>query len=94
MCCICLQSFLFGQSAEISIELDDQEKRKKVDVKNEEGKKEKLPLYFDGESVSGKVSVHIEVVCDSHTHTHTPHTHTPGPYQTERKELGAQRDSC
>jgi len=53
---IFLQSFLFGQSAEINIELDEQEQRKRVDVKNEEGKKEKLPLYLDGESVSGKVS--------------------------------------
>ena len=51
-----LQSFLgFGSSAEIAIELADGDKRKKVDVKNEEGKKEKLPLYLDGESVSGKV---------------------------------------
>lgn len=48
-----------GASAEISISLEDQEKRKKVDVKNEEGKKEKLPLYYDGESVSGQVSVPV-----------------------------------
>ncbi len=41
----------------MSIELDGEDKRKKVDVKNEEGKKEKLPLYFDGESVSGKVTM-------------------------------------
>ena len=40
------------------------EKRKKVDVKNEEGKKEKLFLYYDGESVSGKVCVCVCVcVC-------------------------------
>ena len=54
---MCLsQSFLgFGSSAEIVIELADSEKRKKVDVKNEDGKKEKLPLYLDGESVCGKV---------------------------------------
>lgn len=38
------------------IELSDSDKRKKVDMKNEEGKKDKLPLYFDGESVSGRVS--------------------------------------
>ena len=51
-----LQSFLgFGSTAEIAIELADGDKRKKVDVKNEDGKKEKLPLYLDGESVSGKV---------------------------------------
>ena len=40
------------------------EKRKKVDVKNEEGKKEKLFLYYDGESVSGKVCVCV-CVCVS-----------------------------
>ena len=52
-----VQSFFgLGQSAEIDIHLLEVEKRKKVDVKNEEGKKEKLPLYFDGETVSGKVS--------------------------------------
>ena len=39
------------------------EKRKKVDVKNEEGKKEKLFLYYDGESVSGKVCVCVCVLC-------------------------------
>lgn len=38
------------------------EKRKKVDVKNEEGKKEKLPLYLDGESVSGQVTIYIGVI--------------------------------
>ncbi len=43
----------------MNIELDGEDKRKKVDVKNEEGKKEKLPLYFDGESVSGKVTMVI-----------------------------------
>ena len=26
-------------------------------MRNEEGKKEKLPLYYDGENVTGKVSV-------------------------------------
>ena len=53
------QSFFgLGQSADITIELEDVEKRKKVDVKNEDGKKEKLPLYLDGETVTGKVSTH------------------------------------
>lgn len=55
--CLIAQSFFgLGQSADITIELDDVEKRKKVDVKNEDGKKEKLPLYLDGETVTGKVS--------------------------------------
>jgi len=45
-----------GGGADIQISLNDVEKRKKVDVKNEEGKKEKLPLYLDGETVAGTVS--------------------------------------
>lgn len=54
-------SFLgFGSSAEISISLDGVDKRKKVDVKTEEGKKDKLPLYFDGESVSGTVQINLK----------------------------------
>ena len=60
-CFFCLiQSFFgLGSGAEIIIRLDDVDKRKKVDVKNEEGKKEKLPLYFDGESVKGSVSMQL-----------------------------------
>lgn len=50
------QSFLgFGQSADIDIYLDGQDTRKTAEVKVEDGKKEKLLLYYDGETVSGKV---------------------------------------
>lgn len=51
------QSFFgFGQSADIDIYLDGQEARKHAEVKTEDGKKEKLLLYYDGETVSGKVN--------------------------------------
>ena len=49
-----------GQGAEITIELSEVEKRRKVDVKNEEGKKEKLLLYLDGETVAGSVSINLK----------------------------------
>lgn len=50
------QSFFgFGQSADIDIVLDGAETRKQAEVKTEDGKKEKLLLYYDGETVSGKV---------------------------------------
>lgn len=50
------QSFFgFGQSAEVEIALANSGNRKQVDVKNEDGKKEKLFLYYDGETVAGKV---------------------------------------
>ena len=35
------------------------DKRKRVDIKTEDGKKEKLPLYLDGESVTGKVGATV-----------------------------------
>ncbi|XP_020612585.1 vacuolar protein sorting-associated protein 26B-like [Orbicella faveolata] len=53
--------FGFGQSAEVEIELANSENRKQVDVKNEDGKKEKLFLYYDGETVAGKVHVNLKV---------------------------------
>lgn len=51
------QNFLgFGQSAEIDIVFNDSENRKYAECRvDESGKKEKLLLYYDGESISGKV---------------------------------------
>ena len=51
------QSFFgFGQSAEIFIKLNDGEGRKKVEAKTDTDEKQKLSVYYDGESVSGQVS--------------------------------------
>lgn len=51
-----MQSFFgFGQSADIEITLDGAETRKTADIKSEDGKKERHLLYYDGETVSGKV---------------------------------------
>ena len=50
------QSFFgFGQSAEIDIVLEGQDTRKTAEIKTEDGKKERHYLYYDGESVAGKV---------------------------------------
>ena len=52
------QSFFgLGQSADIDIVLADQETRKSAEIKAEDGKKKRHFLFYDGESVSGKVSV-------------------------------------
>lgn len=50
----------FGQSAELDIVFDGAENRKLIDIKTEEGKKEKCLLYYDGEPVSGKVNVTLK----------------------------------
>lgn len=52
--------FGFGQSADIDIILDGAESRKMADMKTEDGKKEKFYLYYDGESVSGKVNITLK----------------------------------
>jgi len=51
-----LQSFFgFGQGAETEIVLDNVDSRRMAEVKGEDGKKEKHFLFYDGETVSGKV---------------------------------------
>ncbi|EGD72326.1 vacuolar protein sorting-associated protein 26 [Salpingoeca rosetta] len=52
--------FGFGQTADIKVELTGSETREKVPVKLENGQTEKQPLYFDGETVSGKVHIHLK----------------------------------
>ena len=57
-----LQSFFgFGQSADIEITLDGGDTRKTADIKSEDGKKERHLLYYDGESVSGKVQTSFKL---------------------------------
>ncbi|XP_076450452.1 vacuolar protein sorting-associated protein 26B-like isoform X2 [Babylonia areolata] len=52
--------FGFGQSAEVDIVLEGQETRKTAEIKTEDGKKERYYLYYDGETVSGKVNVTLK----------------------------------
>ena len=52
------QSFFglsFGQNADIDIILDNQDERKMAEIRDENGRKERHYLFFDGESVTGKV---------------------------------------
>lgn len=49
--------FGFGQTADIEIVFDDADKRKVAEIKTDDGRKEKHLLYYDGETVSGKVNV-------------------------------------
>ncbi len=54
------QSFLgglFGPVCEIDVILNDAESRKTAELKTEDGKLEKHYMFYDGESVSGKVRV-------------------------------------
>lgn len=46
----------FGPSADIDIVFDGADGRKTVEFKGEDGKVEQMLLYYDGETVSGKVN--------------------------------------
>lgn len=50
----------FGQSADIDIVFDGADNRQCAEIKTEDGKKEKYLLYYDGETVSGKVNITLK----------------------------------
>jgi vacuolar protein sorting-associated protein 26 len=50
-------SYFFSTPVDIDIVLDDADDRHMVDVKLEKGRREKVPLYMDGESVKGAVTI-------------------------------------
>lgn len=52
-----MTSFFFSTPVDIDIVLEDGDDRSTVDVKLDKNRKEKAPLYLDGESVKGAVTV-------------------------------------
>ena len=46
----------FGPGVDIDVVLEDTDDRAMVDVKMEKNRREKAPLYMDGESVKGAVT--------------------------------------
>jgi len=53
-------SIFFRQSADIDIILDGADTRQSAEIKTEDGRKEKHLLYYDGETVSGKVIITLK----------------------------------
>ncbi|KAG7279176.1 hypothetical protein CRUP_022371, partial [Coryphaenoides rupestris] len=51
---------LFGPVCEIDVLLNDAENRKTAELKTEDGKVEKHYMFYDGESVSGKVNLNVK----------------------------------
>ncbi|KAJ1993609.1 Vacuolar protein sorting-associated protein 26 [Dimargaris cristalligena] len=52
--------FGFGTPAEIQILFNNQNERQLVDVRVDKERREKMPLYYDGETVAGKVIVRVK----------------------------------
>ena len=57
--------FGFGQSVDVDILLNDADSRRRAEHKTEDGKKDKYFLFYDGETVSGKVSLALKPVDQS-----------------------------
>lgn len=52
-----MSSFFFSTPVDIDIVLEDGDDRQSVDVRLDKARREKAPLYMDGESVKGAVTV-------------------------------------
>ena len=50
-------AFLFSTPVDIDIVLEDTDNRQMVDVKLDKNRRDKAPLYMDGESVKGTVTI-------------------------------------
>ena len=50
-------SYFFSTPLDIDIVLDDADDRQMIDLKLEKNRREKAPLYLDGESVKGGVTI-------------------------------------
>lgn len=50
-------ALFFGTAVDIDIVLQDTDERAMVDMKMEKNRREKAPLYMDGESVRGAVTI-------------------------------------
>lgn len=50
-------SFFFSAPVDIDIVLDNADDRQTIDVKLDKNRREKAPLYLDGESVKGAVTI-------------------------------------
>lgn len=52
-----MSSFFFSTPVDIDVVLEDGDDRQSVDVRLDKNRREKAPLYMDGESVRGSVTV-------------------------------------
>ncbi|CAN6615377.1 carboxypeptidase Y-deficient protein 8 [Trichomonascus vanleenenianus] len=50
-------ALFFKAPLDIEIRLDGEDSRTHVDIKNDKGRRESVPLYLDGESVKGSVTI-------------------------------------
>ncbi len=52
-----MAAYFFASPVDVEIKLDNEDERKKVDLKTEKEKVVTSPVYYDGDPVSGQVCV-------------------------------------
>lgn len=52
-----MASYFFASPVEVDVSLEGEDDRKQVEIKQEKEKTIKCPVYYDGESVVGQVSI-------------------------------------
>lgn len=52
-----MAALFFSTPVDIDVVLEDLDERQTVDVKLDKGRRERVPLYMDGESVKGAVTI-------------------------------------
>lgn len=52
-----MAAFFFASPIDVDIKLEGEEARKQVEIKTEKEKVVSCPVYYDGDSVSGTVSL-------------------------------------
>ena len=50
----------FGATADVIIFLNEEEDKKKIEYRLEDGTKTKLPLFYDGDNLTGRVKIHVK----------------------------------
>jgi hypothetical protein len=54
-----MAAYFFASPIDIDVKLEGEDVRKQVDIKGEKEKVISCPVYYDGDSVSGQVCLHI-----------------------------------
>ena len=54
-----MAAYFFGQAVDIDVSVENEEARKQVEIKLEKDRKESCPVFYDGESIIGKVGTPV-----------------------------------
>lgn len=69
-----MATYFFASPVDVDVKLEDEDARKKVDIKGEKERIISCPVYYDGESIAGQVRIpqlqHPEDIAHVRLHVH------------------------